>query len=181
MKHLLVLSHCILNHAAKVEQDESELQDEYRVRAELLRLILEKDVQMIQLPCPEFLMYGSQRWGHVRNQFEHPYYIAQCRKLLETTLLQLEEYSQHPESFHLMGIVSVEGSPNCGYRLTCVGSKWKGEIGEDPKHVEEIQHSLRMVDEPGVYMKLLENELNERQLSIPIITMDEAVQAVKLL
>ena len=59
MKDLLIVSHCILNHAAKVEQDEAELAGEYKIREELLQLVLKKDVQLFQMPCPEFIMYGS--------------------------------------------------------------------------------------------------------------------------
>ena len=39
MKDLLIVSHCILNHAAKVEQDEAELAGEYKIREELLQLV----------------------------------------------------------------------------------------------------------------------------------------------
>lgn len=174
MKSLLALSHCILNNATKVEHDESELEEEYHVRDELMNLISEHKIQMLQLPCPEFVMYGSQRWGHVREQFEHPYYLEQCKKLLDPVMLQLEEYHRHPESFHVLGVVSVEGSPNCGYHLTCSG-KWKGEIGSDCEKIAEIQGTLQMVPEPGVYMQLLEEELQERNLEIPIVTMEEAI------
>ena len=89
MKSLLILSHCILNNAAKVEQDESELEEEYHIRDELMKRIGEHKIQMLQLPCPEFMMYGSQRWGHVKEQFEHPYYLEQCKRLLYTVMLQL--------------------------------------------------------------------------------------------
>ena len=149
MKNLLIVSHCILNNAAKVEQDEAELAEEYKIREELMQLILKKDVQLLQLPCPEFIMYGSQRWGHVKNQFQHPFYMEQCRKILEPVLLQLQEYAQHVEKFHVLGIVSVEGSPNCGYHLTCEG-EWKGEIGTDEKRIQDIQKSLKMTEKPAV-------------------------------
>ena len=154
MKNLLIVSHCILNNAAKVEQDEAELAEEYKIREELMQLILKKDVQLLQLPCPEFIMYGSQRWGHVKNQFQHPFYM---------------------EKFHVLGIVSVEGSPNCGYHLTCEG-EWKGEIGTDEKRIQDIQKSLKMTGNPGVYMEVLEKELQKRNMEIPIVTMKEAVQ-----
>lgn len=161
MKNLLIVSHCILNNAAKVEQDEAELAEEYKIREELMQLILKKDVQLLQLPCPEFIMYGSQRWGHVKNQFQHPFYMEQCRKILEPVLLQLQEYAQHVEKFHVLGIVSVEGSPNCGYHLTCEG-EWKGEIGTDEKRIQDIQKSLKMTENPGVYMEVLEKELQKK-------------------
>ena len=101
MKRILLVSHCILNNASKVELDEAGLAEEYRLRSELMNLIIEKNIQMIQLPCPEFIMYGSQRWGHVKNQFQHPFYMEQCRKILEPVLLQLQEYAQHVEKFHM--------------------------------------------------------------------------------
>ena len=60
VKKLLIVSHCILNNASKVEQDEVELAGEYELRSELLNLIVENNIQLIQLPCPEFIMYGSK-------------------------------------------------------------------------------------------------------------------------
>ena len=57
MKAILVVSHCILNTASKVRQDERDLAEEYRLRDQLLRLILEKNVQLLQLPCPESVSY----------------------------------------------------------------------------------------------------------------------------
>ena len=178
MKDLLIVSHCILNHAAKVEQDEAELAGEYKIREELLQLVLKKDVQLFQMPCPEFIMYGSQRWGHVKNQFQHPFYIEQCRQILEPVLFQLQEYAQHVEKFRILGIVSVEGSPNCGYHLTCEG-EWKGEIGTDEKRIQDIQKSLKMTEKPGVYMEVLEEELRKKNMKIPIMTMQEALQLLK--
>lgn len=178
MKDLLIVSHCILNHAAKVEQDEAELAGEYKIREELLQLVLKKEVQLFQMPCPEFIMYGSQRWGHVKNQFQHPFYIEQCRKILEPVLFQLQEYAQHVEKFRILGIISVEGSPNCGYHLTCEG-EWKGEIGTDEKRIQDIQKSLKMTEKPGVYMEILEEELRKKNMKIPIMTMQEAVQLLK--
>ena len=130
---------------------------------------------MIQLPCSEFIMYGSQRWGHVKNQFQHPFYKEQCRKLLDSVLMQVQEYTQHPETFSVMGIVSVEGSPNCGYHRTCEGP-WKGEIGSDEKRIRDIQNSVKSTDKPGVYMEILDEELHNRQLTVPIMTMEEAVE-----
>ena len=143
VKKLLIVSHCILNNASKVEQDEVELAGEYELRSELLNLIVENNIQLIQLPCPEFIMYGSQRWGHVKN-------------------------------------VSVEGSPNCGYHLTCEGN-WKGEIGSDEKRICAIQNSLEMTEKPGVYMEILEKEIHDRELSIPIMTMAEAIELLNKL
>lgn len=63
MKDLLIVSHCILNHAAKVEQDEAELAGEYKIREELLQLVLKKDVQLFQMPCPSLSCMGLRDGG----------------------------------------------------------------------------------------------------------------------
>lgn len=174
MKSLLVLSHCILNNASKVSQDETELAAEYELRNRLLKLALEKNVQFLQLPCPEFILYGSQRWGHVKNQFQHPYFKKASEDMLEPVLLQLEEYSRHSESFCILGVVSVEGSPSCGYRCTCTGD-WKGEIGTDAACISQLQDTLEIREEPGVFMEVLNTQLAKRQLKIPVMTMEDAI------
>ena len=59
MKKLLIVSHCILNTASKVEMDEKDLRDEFRLKQRLLTKVMEEEIQLFQLPCPEFIMYGS--------------------------------------------------------------------------------------------------------------------------
>lgn len=174
MKTIVVLSHCILNTASKVKTDESDLAEEYLVRDRLLRSIVEKNVQVIQLPCPEFILYGSRRWGHVRDQFSHPHFREENKRMLEPIFLQLEEYASYPEEYEILGIVSVEGSPSCGYRLTCTGA-WGGELGTDGETVEDIKKKLVMKEESGVFMQQVEKGLVERGLNIPILSMNETV------
>ena len=167
MKNILIVSHCILNNASKVAQDEAELEKEYEMRNRLLRLALDKNVQLLQLPCPEFILYGSRRFGHVKDQFLHPHFRKESVKMLDPVLGQIEEYSQHDSDFRLLGIVSVEGSPSCGLHLTC-RADWKGEIEERPE-------APVMTEEPGAFMEILSEELAARELDIPLLTMEDAI------
>ena len=58
------VSHCILNTAAKVVlYDEAEIKAEEALRRRFVGRALELGVQLVQLPCPEFTLYGAQRWG----------------------------------------------------------------------------------------------------------------------
>jgi predicted secreted protein len=179
-KRLLILSHCILNNASKVEQDESELQDEYIQRSKLLQLILKKDIQMLQLPCPEFILFGANRWGHVKDQFDYPYFRESCRKMLEPYILQIEEYLECENRFEILGVVTVEGSPSCGGKLTCRG-KWGGEIGNDIVAVKRAMDSLTMVNELGVMMAELKNIFDTSNIRIPFLTLEEAVKTIDIL
>lgn len=176
MKDIILLSHCILNSASKVCEPEENLADEYRQRNELLHLIVKNNVQMIQLPCPEFMLYGSQRWGHVKEQFENPFYRTQSKHMLEPIILQLEEYLKHPDQFNVLGLVSVEGSPSCGYHLTCSSQKWGGEIGSDPQYIAVLQKDLTMVHDSGAFMDIILEELQKRKLSVPVLTMEDAIK-----
>jgi predicted secreted protein len=175
MKEILIVSHCILNNASKVLQDESELADEYRQRDELLKAALEKGVQLFQLPCPEFIIYGPKRWGHVKDQFDNTFFRGECRRMLGPVMDQLKDYAAVPERFRIIGIVSVEGSPSCGCRLTC-RADWGGELclwdsGQTDKEV-------RMTEEPGVYMEEIMKMLGEYGLDIPVMTIPEATAAI---
>lgn len=173
MQKVLVVSHCILNKAAKVEQDESELAEEYEVRSRLLEEILKQDIQLLQLPCPEFVMYGSRRWGHVKDQFAHSFYRNTCCELFTPVLMQIEEYAAHPERFQLIGIVSVEGSPSCGRSLTCRG-EWGGELSDLDAVKEKVQR-LEMKQEMGVFMEEITRMLTEKQIQLPVLTMQETL------
>ncbi|MBQ9273150.1 MAG: hypothetical protein IJ227_05485 [Mogibacterium sp.] len=167
MKDILVLSHCILNNAAKVSQDESLLAEEYEQRKRLLELALDKGVQLLQLPCPEFTLYGSRRFGHVKDQFMHPRFIRESEEMLKPMFDQMEEYSSYPGDFRIIGVISVEGSPSCGSRLTC-RADWKGEICSLPD--EPV-----MANEPGVFMEIIIDGIGKRGLDIPVVTMEEAI------
>lgn len=175
MKEILVVSHCILNNASKVLQDESELADEYMERDRLMHAVLDKGIQLIQLPCPEFIIYGPKRWGHVKDQFDNSFFRGECRNMLIPVMDQLKEYSGVPERFRILGIVSVEGSPSCGCRLTCRGD-WGGEpdFGDSCSTEKEV----RMTEEAGVFMEVIMDMLGEYGLDIPVMTIPEAASSI---
>ena len=175
VKDILIVSHCILNNASKVLQDESELADEYKDRDALMKVVMDKGIQLIQLPCPEFIIYGPKRWGHVKDQFDNVFFRGECRRMLTPVMDQLKEYAGIPERFRIIGIVSVEGSPSCGCRLTC-RADWGGELslldsGQTDKEV-------RMTEEAGVFMEEIIKMLDEYGLDIPVMTIPEAAAAV---
>lgn len=177
MKEIIVFSHCILNSASKVETDERLLEDEYIIRNKLLNKVIEKNIQIVQLPCPEFMAYGSMRWGHTKDQFDNPFFKNYCHELIKPIIFQLKEYKMHENKFSIKGIVSVEGSPSCGSKLTCRGD-WGGEFCGDI-HGEIRIPKIKMQNEPGVFMEVLKEELCKANLNeIPIITMEEAYKII---
>lgn len=47
------------------------------------------------------------------------------------------------------------------------------------KESAAIQNSLEMTEKPGVYMEILEKEIHDRELSIPIMTMAGSYRTFK--
>ncbi|MGI6075627.1 MAG: CD3072 family TudS-related putative desulfidase [Pyramidobacter sp.] len=163
-QRILAVSHCLLNRAAKVRRfDEAESRAEERLRLKTVRLALRRGVQLLQLPCPEFLMYGSLRWGHVYEQFDNPFFRARCREMLEPVCDQLWCYASDPE-VRLLGVLGVDGSPSCGVKYTCRGA-WGGELcGRD---LAPALSSVRLAAGRGVFMEEFCNLLDRRGLTLP--------------
>ena len=96
MKKILFVSHCILNTASKVVlYNQADIDAEEDLRVRFLTKAVQNGVQLVQLPCPEFTLYGSQRWGHVSNQFDNIFFRNHCRKILQPIIDQMKEYLQH--------------------------------------------------------------------------------------
>lgn len=178
MKKILIVTHCLLNTSAKVESYDIEgMEEESKLRKELLREIYEQDIQLLQLPCPEFTMYGANRWGHVKNQFDNPFYRQHCKNIIQPIITQIQEYKSHDDKFELLGIVAIDGSPSCGYNFTYRG-KWGGELGSC-NNLKEKLDTIELSYESGVFIDELKKALSEKKLEINIRTLKDQVSYLK--
>lgn len=160
-----MVSHCLLNTAAKVRRfKEKEGADEEKLRKQVLKKAVDEEIQILQLPCPEFDMYGASRWGHTYDQFDNAFYRQKCRELLAPVMLELKEYQAHPEEFCLAGVLGIDGSPSCGVKYTCRGG-WGGEFGG--RDLEPVLRDVRRTEGRGVFMEVLMEMLRENGLEIP--------------
>lgn len=164
-KKIVLVSHCILNSNSKVEG----LSEYSGVIYEIVNLIIESGVGIIQLPCPEMLMYGIKRWGHVKEQFDTPYFRERSRKLIEPIIDQIIDYQRN--GYKIIGCIGIDGSPSCGVNKTCSGS-WGGELLGDDNISNKIQDII-YISEPGVFIEELKKRFNEKGLNIPFIAIDE--------
>lgn len=161
MQSILFVSHCILNTAAKVVlYNQAEIDAEEQLRRRFVGRALETGVQLIQLPCPEFTLYGAHRWGHVSDQFDNPFFRDHCRRILEPVLQQMEEYLACGERFEVLGVVGVDGSPSCGVDYTCTAD-WYGSF-DGRQGLDDTLASCQLVRRPGVFMRVLTEMLAER-------------------
>ena len=166
MKDILIVSHCFLNTAAKVKRfKEQAVFEEESLRRDLLKTAADRGIQLIQLPCPEFLMYGAVRWGHTYEQFDNAFYRSRCRELLAPVMLELKEYLAHPEEYRILGVLGIDGSPSCGVKYTCRGD-WGGEFsGRD---ITPVIKTVHMEEGSGVFMEVLHEMLQENGIRLPV-------------
>ena len=163
MQKILFVSHCILNTAAKVVMfTDEEMAAEENLRRRFLKAAIDSGIQLIQFPCPEYTLYGANRWGHVSNQFDNPFFRRHCRELLLPYMDQLKEYADHGERFEVLGILGIDGSPSCGVDYTCYGN-WFGSF-EGRADLNQILATCRMGRGQGIFMQILQELLAEYQL-----------------
>lgn len=165
-KKIILVCHCILNCNSKVEG-----LSEYKGALEFNKRLIDQGFGIIQLPCPEMMMYGIKRWGHVKEQFDNPIYRNKCRELLVNYIYQIEMYLK--SNYEVKGIIAIDGSPSCGYNLTCSSSSWYGELSGCHNLLEKMQ-DISMVKGSGIFIEELIKLLKENNINVPILAIDES-------
>ncbi len=146
-KEIRVVAHCLLNPSTRVKG----------LRPLEFRLYPEAQGEgpLIQLPCPEALYMGLDRWAVTRNQLDVPEFRRFCRSLLIHYADMIEMLAR--KGFRIK-IVGVAGSPSCG---VCTTSS-----GYTGGRVRECEHSH--VAGRGIFMEELLEELERRGVKVTV-------------
>ena len=151
-KKVVVVAHCVLNQNARIDTCATAP----AVFPKVLEALVERDVGILQYPCPElgFLGMGRQgqdcaSWdgsyehesGEVYDQMTVPEGREYLRGLAENLVYQIKEYKKY--GFKVLGVLGILASPTCG-----VGLKYyKGLDEADGAFVEELKEAF---DEAGL-------------------------------
>jgi predicted secreted protein len=130
-----VVAHCLLNPSTRVRG--------------LKPIEFRQSGPLIQLPCPEALYLGLDRWAVTRNQLDVPKFRRFCRSMITHYADLLEMRAKRGSRIKIMGI---SGSPSCGIITT--------SSGYTGGRVREVQHEH--VPGRGVFMEELLAELERR-------------------
>jgi len=176
-KRIVFVSHCVLNTASKVVYHSKKgITEEELARKNFLCEGIDKDIHFVQLPCPEFNLYGSNRWGHTKEQFNNHFFRDNCRRMLEPYILQIKEYVDRKDKFQVLGIVGIDGSPSCGVNISCCG-QWGGEFsGRD--NLDEVIKTVHVKEEKGVFMEVLTEMLKENDITLNMVGLKEALDKI---
>jgi predicted secreted protein len=134
-KVVTVAAHCLLNPLTRVKG--------------LAPVPFRPEGPTVQLPCPEALYLGLERWAVTRNQLDVPQFRRFCCALIEQYADLLEMLAHEGVRLRIVGLA---GSPSCGVITTS-----SGYIGG---RVQECEHTH--VGGQGVFMEELLAELERR-------------------
>ncbi len=106
-KKIIILSHCILNQNSVVHP----LARAKGAYTAIVQKILNEEIGMIQLPCPELLHLGEDRPPTTKKDYDTPEFRQLCNTLLQNPMLQIKEYQRN--GYEILGILGINESPTC--------------------------------------------------------------------
>ena len=172
-KSLIFVAHCILNQNS-ISDGTAAFPGSAK---HIVDLLLEAEIGIVQLPCPELMCLGLDRGdkngaaspiimenSRIRKALEQETAVAKLNALVKPLVFQISEYLRY--GFDIKGIVGINRSPSCGVETTS-------------KKNQEVAGS-------GVFMEALGRELAKNNLHFKMVGVKDAepeksLQIVKLL
>jgi len=133
-----------------------------------VNLLLQSQVGIVQLPCPELHCLGLDRGDvhgaerpviventRIRESMLRPKAIRELRVLVGLLVRQIEEYLRHV--FSILGVAGINRSPSCGVDTT---SKANQEVAGRGVFMEELHKELenRKINLDWIGIKATETE-----------------------
>lgn len=106
-KELVLVSHCVLNQNAVIN-DWERAQGGFNT---VVRQLLDQNVGILQLPCPELAHLGCKRPPMSKEEYNTEDYRKLCTQLANSQLETLLEYLEN--DYKLLGLIGIENSPTC--------------------------------------------------------------------
>jgi len=106
-KKIIYIAHCVLNQNSVI-RDWERSQGAFNY---IVRVLLDNNISIVQLPCPEFTFLGEARPAMTKEEYDRPDYRRLCRELSEKVTDQMKEYLVN--SYKILGVLGIGGSPTC--------------------------------------------------------------------
>ncbi len=155
-KKLVLAAHCILNQNS-ISDNTADFPGTFK---EIVDLLLEWNVGILQLPCPELICLGLDRGDvhgaerpllventRIRNALNQSVPAQKLKIIVDQVIYQIEEYLKN--GFSILGIIGINRSPSCGVESTSMNSEEVGGM--------------------GLFMKAIHEELKKRGIPINMI------------
>ena len=155
-KKVIFIAHCLLNQNS-ISDGTAVYPAAFK---EMIGMILDGDIGIVQMPCPELCCLGLDRGNiygadspivqentRIRYEMMQPDTLKKLHDLVDSVVYQIMEYKKY--GFDIIGIVGANRSPNCG-------------IDSTSDHNEEIAGM-------GLFMGGIYARLKEEKIYIPMM------------
>ena len=155
-KKVIFIAHCLLNQNS-ISDGTAVYPAAFK---EIIRMFLDADIGIVQMPCPELCCLGLDRGNihgadspvvqentRIRHEMMQTDTYKKLHDLVDNVIHQIMEYKKH--GFEIIGIVGTNRSPNCGIDTT---SDYNEELAG-----------------MGIFMGELHARLNDEKIYVPMI------------
>jgi predicted secreted protein len=158
-KHILV-PYCALSQGIRAD---SIVQHYPAVVKEVIEYLIKKDINIMQMPCPELFFDGIRRPPCGKSQYDNQKNRKICREVASRVVDMIKLIQSG--GYEIIGILGVNYSPSCA--VDYIGYKRPDKIPGT-----------------GIYIEELVKVLKENNLSIPLIgienyNIDSTMQQLK--
>lgn len=158
-RKVVLVPHCVLNQNARA----AGAAERPSAVTELVTALLEREVGILQMPCPELYAFGLDR-GHicVEKELRVPAGRKLVRGLAQDLVRQIRMYLDC--GVHVLGVLGKNGSPSCGVEETWVGHLSPGSGA----FIEELASELK---EQGIALEI--TGIRDSEPAKAIMVMDQ--------
>jgi predicted secreted protein len=152
-RKVIFVAHCMLNQNAR----HVDCADFPAMMGSLLTALQDKEVGIVQMPCPELMALGLGRdrdvppLDTIREALELSDAHERLAPLIENVIYQIKEYQF--QGFEVVGILGKNGSPACGVETTSLpGGQAPGEgvfvaLLRKRLHAESLNPGIKGIDD----------------------------------
>ena len=140
---VIFVPHCILNQNVRANGKEKNA----GTIKEIVNLLVEAEVGIVQLPCPEVEFDGGLKRQFKTKNYYKENYRKQCREISIKVLETIKKYLE--KEYKVLGILGIEFSPTCA--------------------VYRIENEKKIVPGKGIFIEELEKEMQKKNFQVPII------------
>ena len=176
------VSHCLLN------QNTRYLGGACRACCvrEVVDGLLDRDIGIVQMPCPEQLAWGGVLKRHLLRMYGHPRAAALAgiaraysrivfHRLATRVASEIADYVD--AGFTVEAVIGVDGSPSCGVATTVdMRGALRDIAAADPRQLTiDGQNALvrqHLEAGPGLFIEQLQRELRRRRLEVSFVAHD---------
>lgn len=166
-RRVIVMSHCLLNQNS-IADGTADFPSQFK---EIIELCMEKEIGIIQLPCPELQCLGLDRQdckgaqrpllnenSRIRELISNEAHIKTLQNKAEEIVSQIIEYKKF--GFDVIGVIGVNRSPSCGVETTSIHGEERSGKGI---FMEVLSNALLT---HGVPLRMIGSKTGEKDQSV---------------